>query len=331
MAVVNGYAQPLNQLLNTSSLFEKTSVCPQKSQNRNGLYRFSLHISSSDNKIEGHIQTVPDCSTGNLSLTQIQGRVIDKVALMELNLDLPGEHGKAAEAFISARNGKIFWRLLTDLNEGLHIPVSETIDVYSVSKPGARESGDLIANYANLSEQVQNSTRNDDSHISSCVPTKNATAWFLLLNDRSQKKCSIPVGATMIFPAISSLAIGANCGEIRKDILQDVGRYESVFSVYVDGNKLPTSAFWRNKSSDCFSLKTGWEQFGIIENNKQQKLSLTYADGYWIKLRFLSPGLHTVRVINLPHIWLYSTYQTDSVYSVQVERPQVEQFTSRLQ
>jgi hypothetical protein len=199
---------------------------------------------------------------------------------------------------------------------------------FDIQRPSVKASGEWIFRFQAWIHQGINGASDRRKVIySSCASPRNDGVWFLSPTSPSSeviRACQVKVGATFLFPAISELSIGNrdNCVDMVKNIREEIQRHRSNFSVYIDGSPLAPSAFWSNGSVDCFPLDTGWGGFGIqrADEDKTKYLTHAYSDGYWVMVTFNTPGIYSLRVIQLPHQrWQWNeSYSLDVTYTIHV-------------
>jgi hypothetical protein len=128
-----------------------------------------------------------------------------------------------------------------------------------------------------------------------CGAGQEGEIWFLAGTYESRatrRTCQVPAGKTLFFPLINYMVMPQNCGgcltceqataTARRMTEDPMGLF-----VELDGKPLGGLDAHRLASPACFNL--GARAMG------GQRIEPTASDGYWVALRPLPPGQHTLR------------------------------------
>lgn len=129
----------------------------------------------------------------------------------------------------------------------------------------------------------------------SCGYNQNGNVWFLagsssLEKIRYVRDCEIPKDKYIFFPIFTIVSYGRNiCQEAEIDV--DINPENiTKMDLYIDEKNIINRQKFRAKSTECFRLK------GYIENRYNSMGMYPAAfDGYWILLKPLKSGKHTLR------------------------------------
>ena len=156
-----------------------------------------------------------------------------------------------------------------------------------------------------------------------CTRARDDDAWFLSVDVAGSvngKPCSIPRGATLVFPVVHLLAVGGHksCDAVIPQIRSQMDAAGSPGSVSLDGGVLPSTALWRSTSRECFPLETPLGGFGVKRRGDAEPELLTYAysDGYWMILTLLRSGTHVLQIRGQQ--WNGAFHPVEATYNLQV-------------
>jgi hypothetical protein len=129
---------------------------------------------------------------------------------------------------------------------------------------------------------------------------QSGNVWFLAGTDNKQRierTVKIPAGKSIFFPIVNVLFF--NDDDYTEDVMRDTTKAiiddTKVLEVTVDGKPLKNLENFR-KGSDLFVVKTPKNGDFIYPVLKKQKYYQSVSDGYWIMLKPLSKGVHTIRI-----------------------------------
>jgi len=169
------------------------------------------------------------------------------------------------------------------------------------------ETGDTLqgrtqAEYANTWWQWAVSMPDAQSPIKDrsgvrCAVNQAGPVWFLaggFGTSRISRECRIPSDRHIFFPVINMLYYPSGegpaptCDSVKLHAAMN-NRYLKSFKVTIDDHSYVNPAFFRRSSADCFDL--------IARKPGTYTPSTVFpsaTDGYWVMLRPLSPGRHTL-------------------------------------
>ncbi|WP_217876929.1 hypothetical protein [Pseudoalteromonas shioyasakiensis] len=130
-----------------------------------------------------------------------------------------------------------------------------------------------------------------------CHVNQTGEVWFLaggFGSSKIKRTCTIPQGKHLFFPIINMAywpraGYKLSCDSAKQSAALNNDKLISI-NVEVDGVQIPNTGEFRFKSSDCFDLN------GLIP--KEYNAPVVYpaaADGYWLMLRPLELGRHTIK------------------------------------
>ena len=127
-----------------------------------------------------------------------------------------------------------------------------------------------------------------------CDLDQEGPVWFLAGTDGSfnpQRECVVPEGKYLLVPIINMVyrepdaAHPRKCAEMQSGAALNNDHLVSAV-VLLDGQPLPDVAHYRARSNGCF----------VIDHDEAGADLHAAADGYWLMLRPLSPGRHTLTI-----------------------------------
>lgn len=129
-----------------------------------------------------------------------------------------------------------------------------------------------------------------------CGARQRGAVWFLAGTYEFhpvQRRCSVPAGRYIFFPIVNYVATmeglaqdDATSCRISKDHTTRLADPALALSVELDGLPIPDPLHYRQSSTKCFDLAAG------VRHGKRV---LAASSGYWVMLRPLSAGHHTLR------------------------------------
>lgn len=130
-----------------------------------------------------------------------------------------------------------------------------------------------------------------------CHVNQQGQVWFLAGGFGSSmisRSCSIPKGKFIFFPVINMISTQGAGGQVTCDAVKRSAALNNdhliEIAIEIDGQMLPPTTAYRLKSPQCFDLA------GMIP--KEQNAPSVYpaaSDGYWIMLRPLKKGEHSIK------------------------------------
>ncbi|MEG2803676.1 hypothetical protein [Stenotrophomonas sp.] len=151
-----------------------------------------------------------------------------------------------------------------------------------------------------------------DTDGSACAVGQRGPVWFLAGTDGSfqpQRTCHVPAGRHVLLPVINMLVYQGNaferCSQMQADAAVN-NQHLRAAEVLLDGQSLGDIHAHRVASDGCFPLDAG-----------DGEAALAAADGYWLMLKPLSPGRHTLQVrarYDTPQGGAFSGLQQDFDY-----------------
>lgn len=130
-----------------------------------------------------------------------------------------------------------------------------------------------------------------------CGMKQSGPVWFLAGTYEStpvRRSCSVPQGRYIFFPVVNYMAAAprradldasARCAEARQRVAQQTDPALRLV-VEIDGAELEQVQRFRQLSSGCFDLTAQIPDVPAVS---------AAANGYWVMLRPLPPGHHTIR------------------------------------
>jgi len=130
-----------------------------------------------------------------------------------------------------------------------------------------------------------------------CGVNQRGDVWFLAGGYGSSKisrECTLPMSKHVFFPVINMLYYPPDTGERPScDVVKRSAAlnndYLKTFKVTVDGKEYLNPAFFRQSSDVCFDL------MGLTEGADREAVYPAATDGYWVMLKPLSVGEHTLK------------------------------------
>lgn len=135
-----------------------------------------------------------------------------------------------------------------------------------------------------------------------CDLGQEGSVWFLAGTDGSydvERQCRVPADTHLLLPVINMMAstsLGAKqgtkartCRELKASAAVNNDKLVSAV-VLIDGVRVPDIASYRVRSEDCFKL------FPHVPDDERFVTPTAASDGYWLLIRPLAPGRHTIVV-----------------------------------
>lgn len=129
----------------------------------------------------------------------------------------------------------------------------------------------------------------DDPSGALCANGQPDQIWFLAGNSNSKpvrRQCTVPAGRPIFFPVLAShaeaVSSAATCNTLQ-GMLNGHTLSTKKMQVMLDGKQLPEILPRWRQSTDCFKL------------HKADGERLAASDGYWLALKPLLPGKHTLK------------------------------------
>lgn len=159
-----------------------------------------------------------------------------------------------------------------------------------------------LGEYSNLWWQWATSMPANESPVrdktgQKCDVNQTGQVWFLAGGYGSSKisrKCSVPQGQYLFFPVINMVSYPRSTEDVtclaakaRSALNNDNLR---AFVVSIDGDKIVNPAFHRYGSPDCFDMLAR-----APKNPHSTRLYPSATDGYWVMLKPLPLGPHTIK------------------------------------
>lgn len=175
-------------------------------------------------------------------------------------------------------------------SESITVPITESI------------AGKALHQYANIWWQWTSSMSDKTSPVrdkigDKCHINQQGDVWFLAGGygtSKIKRHCIIPTGKHIFFPIInmaywSKNDISKTCEEVKQESALNNSELYFVYAE-LDGHSIPNIRNNRIKSKDCFDLHEL-----LIQTQTAKKVYPTATDGYWLMLRPLSKGIHSLK------------------------------------
>ncbi len=150
-----------------------------------------------------------------------------------------------------------------------------------------------------------------DSSGASCAARQEGEVWFLATSDGTApvtRICAVPAGKTLFVPIVSTMERSGNkepdCGSMAHIAADHLGQHVTQLTMSVDGVAVDNLASHRQASATCFPLG--------LRQTPRLTAATAVSDGYYVMLRPLAPGLHTIAVgARFDSTSLSTTYRLD--------------------
>jgi len=127
-----------------------------------------------------------------------------------------------------------------------------------------------------------------------CAAKQDGEVWFLASSDGTApvvRACTIPAGRTLFVPVAAVLERSGNrepdCGAMARVAAENL-RHVNGLSMTIDGQPVDDLEAHRQAGGDCFALG--------LRQVPRQTAKAAAADGYYVMLRPLPTGAHTIVV-----------------------------------
>ena len=150
-----------------------------------------------------------------------------------------------------------------------------------------------------------------DASGASCAARQQGDVWFLATSDGTTpvaRLCAVPVGKSLFVPIVSTMERSGNkepdCGSMARIAAEHLTQHVSQLTMTIDGVPVDELASHRQASGGCFPLG--------LRQTPRLTAATTVADGFYVMLRPLAPGLHTIAVgAKFDSTSLSTTYRLD--------------------
>ena len=161
-----------------------------------------------------------------------------------------------------------------------------------------------VATFARTSSPVS------DTSGAQCAAKQSGDVWFLATSDGTapvERSCAVPVGKTLFVPVASVLERSGSrepdCAAMARSASGNLQHVDAL-SLTIDGRAVDALRSYRQSSGGCFAL--GTRQVPRVE------AKTAVADGYYVMLRPLSAGAHTLVVgARFDSVDVATTYRLD--------------------
>ena len=144
-----------------------------------------------------------------------------------------------------------------------------------------------------------------------CAAKQDGDVWFLATSDGTApvvRACSVPAGKSVFVPIAVTMERSGNkepdCASMARIAADTLSHHVSRLSMAIDGQAVDNLASYRVATADCFAL--GLRQVPRVAARG------TVADGYYVMLKTLAPGPHTIVVSSrFDSTALSTTYRLD--------------------
>ena len=162
-----------------------------------------------------------------------------------------------------------------------------------------------IASFARAASPIS------DASGASCATGQQGDVWFLATSDGTSpvtRICSVPPGKTLFVPIASTMERSGNkepiCDSMARIADHTITQRVSHMVMTIDGLAVDNLDSHRLATGACFALG--------VRQSPRIAAATTVADGYYVMLRPLAPGLHTIAVeARFDNALLSTTYRLD--------------------
>ncbi|MFB0981534.1 MAG: hypothetical protein QMC62_11540 [Alteromonadaceae bacterium] len=200
--------------------------------------------------------------------------------------------------------------------QSISVPVNESI------------AGKALHQYANIWWQWTSSMGDEISPVrdktgEQCHVNQKGDVWFLAGGygtSKIQRYCIIPKGKHIFFPIINMAYwpendISKTCEEVKQESALNNSELYFVYAE-LDGHSIPNIRNNRIKSKDCFDLHAL-----LAQTQPTKKVYPAATDGYWLMLRPLSKGIHSLKFNAQYHnsTAVHGSMMQDIEYTIEVK------------
>lgn len=171
-----------------------------------------------------------------------------------------------------------------------------------VLQEGQSVEGKELAEYSNIWWQWAYSMSDSESAVrdingSKCHVNQTGDVWFLAGGygrSKISRKCTIPAGNNIFFPVINMVYYPRNsnlptCESVKISAALNNDKLLKI-DVELNGSKISNPRSLRLKSPKCFDL------LGMVPRYyNPRKVYPSASDGYWVMLKPLEKGIHTLK------------------------------------
>jgi len=163
-------------------------------------------------------------------------------------------------------------------------------------------AGKALHQYANIWWQWTSTMGNERSPVRDktgeyCHVKQSGDVWFLAGGygtSKIKRHCVIPQGKHIFFPIINMAYwpendIQKTCEQVKQESALNNSELYFVY-VELDGHSIPNMRNNRIKSEDCFDLHEL-----LAKEQATEKVFPAATDGYWLMLKPLSKGIHSLK------------------------------------
>jgi len=145
----------------------------------------------------------------------------------------------------------------------------------------------------------------------SCAARQQGDVWFLATSDGTApvvRACAVPAGKALFVPIVSTMERSGNkepdCGSMARIAAEHLMQHVSQLVMTIDGMPVDNLARHRQASGGCFPLG--------LRQTPRLTAATAVADGFYVMLAPLAPGLHTIAVgAKFDSATLSTTYRLD--------------------
>jgi hypothetical protein len=198
----------------------------------------------------------------------------------------------------------------------INVPVNESV------------AGKALHQYANMWWQWTSSMEDEISPVrdktgAQCHVNQVGDVWFLaggFGTSKIQRHCIIPQGKYIFFPIINMAYwpendIKKTCEEVKQESALNNSELYFVYAE-LDGYSIPNMRNNRIKSKNCFDLHEL-----LAQKQATTKIYPAATDGYWLMLRPLSKGMHSLKFNAQYHNYtaIHGNMMQDIEYTIEVK------------
>ena len=158
---------------------------------------------------------------------------------------------------------------------------------------------------------VRGSSPISDTSGALCAAKQDGDVWFLATSDGTApvvRACVVPPGRTLFVPVAGTMERSGNkepdCGSMARIAADTLTQHVGEMSMTIDGQRVDNLASHRIATGECFALG--------LRQTPRSTARTAVADGYYVMLRPLEPGAHTISVgAKFDSTSLSTTYRLD--------------------